>query len=244
MSRPYVVNFHEHPSADVPDRCRDLGIDVAVLLPVGPDAAALARDMAAAAPDRYVAFHWVNTAAEPDHEARRLRRVAMQAGVRGVKFQPMDQHLYPNDRRFYPVFEVCEELGLVVTFHMGTVYLGPYMHEMGVPMLAKYCDPISLNKVAFDFPDLKLCLAHLGGAEQVAEPRLQAGRPVVVSVGPRPAVVGGRDRGEHLGASPRVVVAGEERERAVSGAVKRCLCRAPLVGLPVVHVATFCLSDS
>ncbi len=163
MSRPYVVNFHEHPSAAVPQRCHDLGVDMAVLLPVGPDAAALARDMAEAEPHRYVAFHWVDTGADPDEEARRLRRVAARAGIRGVKFQPMDQHLFPNDRRLYPIFEVCEELGLVVTFHMGTVYLGPYMQEMGVPMLAKYCDPIYLDEVAFDFPDLRLCLAHLGG---------------------------------------------------------------------------------
>ncbi len=163
MSRPLVVNFHEHPSPAVDDRCRELGIDVAVLLPVGNDPAALARDMAQAAPDRYVAFHWVDVSRDVDAEARRLRRVVARWGVRGVKFQPMDQHLYPDDKRLYPIYEVCEELDLTVTFHAGTVYLGPYMHEMEVPMLAKYCDPIYLDEVAFDFPDLRICIAHLGG---------------------------------------------------------------------------------
>lgn len=163
MDKPFVVNFHEHPSPAVEQTCRELGIDVAVLLPVGPDPAALARRMASDHPDRYVAFHWADTGREPAKEARRLRRVVARWGVRGVKFQPMDQHLYANDRRLYPIYEVCEELGLVVTWHAGTVCLGPYMHEVGVPMLAKYCDPVYLDEVAFDFPDMPICIAHLGG---------------------------------------------------------------------------------
>ncbi|NPV07793.1 MAG: amidohydrolase [Anaerolineae bacterium] len=163
MTRPHIVNFHEHPSPAVEQRCQDLGIDFAVLLPVGPDAALRARQMVHEHPTRYAAFHWVDMARDPDEEARRLRRAVARWGVKGVKFQPMDQHLYANDRRLYPIYEVCEELDLVVTWHMGVVYLGPYMYELGVPMLARYCDPIYLDEVAFDFPDLKLCIAHLGG---------------------------------------------------------------------------------
>ena len=30
-------------------------------------------------------------------------------------------------------------------------------------MLSKYCDPIYFDEVAFDFPQLKICIAHLGG---------------------------------------------------------------------------------
>jgi predicted TIM-barrel fold metal-dependent hydrolase len=163
MIKPLVVNFHEHPSPQVMELCLQMGIDVAVLLPVGTDAALLARQMAQEQRQRFIAFHWVEVDKRPEAEARRLRRAAQLWGVRGVKFQPMDQHLYPNDRKLYPIYEVCEELGLIVTWHAGVVFLGKRMYELGVPMLAKYCDPIYLDDVAFDFPDLRICIAHLGG---------------------------------------------------------------------------------
>jgi len=38
-----------------------------------------------------------------------------------------------------------------------------FKHELGAPMLARYVDPVPIDQVAFDFPDLKLCIAHMGG---------------------------------------------------------------------------------
>ena len=51
-------------------------------------------------------------------------------------------------------------------------------------------------------------------AEELAQAVAQARRPGVVTVGLSPAVVGGGDRLEDGGVRPRVVVAGEERERS------------------------------
>lgn len=163
MAKPFIVNFHEHPSPSAEAANREMGVDFAVLLPVGQHNSLLARQMAHDQPDRFAAFHWVDAEKEPAEEASRLRRAAALWHVRGVKFQPMDQHLYPGDRRLYPIYEVCEELGLMVTWHAGVVSLGKWMYEMGVPMLAAYCDPIQLDQVAFDFPDLRIGIAHLGG---------------------------------------------------------------------------------
>ena len=70
---------------------------------------------------------------------------------------------------------------------------------------------------------------HLNVAEQLAQPPAQPGRPLVVAVGTRPALVGGGDRLEDGGVCPRIVVTGEERERSVCGAA---------------HDATFFFSDS
>jgi predicted TIM-barrel fold metal-dependent hydrolase len=163
MEKPFIVNFHEHPCQEALERNRQMGVDFAVLLPVGSHNCLLAREMARDYPDRFAAFHWVEVHRDPDQEARRLRRAAALWHIRGVKFQPMDQHLYPADKRLYPIYEVCEELGLIVTWHAGVVYLGTRMYELGVPMLAAYCDPIQLDQVAFDFPDLRIVIAHLGG---------------------------------------------------------------------------------
>ena len=44
----------------------------------------------------------------------------------------------------------------------GVVDLG-FKYELGVPMLARYTDPLPIDQVAFDFPSLPLCIAHMGG---------------------------------------------------------------------------------
>jgi predicted TIM-barrel fold metal-dependent hydrolase len=139
-----------------------MGIDMAGLLPVGTDAVERAVRMSRERPDEFIPFYWVDNTRDLGDEPRRLRQAVEEWGVRGVKFQPMDQHWFADDRRIYPVYEVCSELGLVCTWHAGMVNLG-FKYELGVPMLARYVDPTPIDQVAFDFPDLKLCIAHMGG---------------------------------------------------------------------------------
>jgi len=158
----FIVNFHEHPGESVAENNAKMGIDMAVLLPVGTDAMGRAVEMAREKPDEFVPFYWVDNTQDLADEPRRLRQAVKEWSVRGVKCQPMDQHWFADDRRIYPVYEVCSELGLVCTWHTGMVNLG-FKHELGAPMLARYVDPVPIDQVAFDFPDLKLCIAHMGG---------------------------------------------------------------------------------
>ena len=158
----YIVNFHEHPGEYAVENNARMGIDMAVLLSVGTDAVDRAVALSREHPDAFVPFYWVDNTRNLEDEPQRLRRAVDEWGVRGVKFQPMDQHWFADDRRIYPIYEVCAELGLVCTWHAGIVNLG-FKYELGVPMLAKYVDPLPLDQVAFDFPELKLCIAHLGG---------------------------------------------------------------------------------
>ena len=113
-------------------------------------------------PDMFVAFYWVDNTRDLKDEPKRLRRAVEEDGIKGVKFQPMDQHWFADDERIYPIYEVCAELGLVCTWHAGVVNLD-FKYELGVPMLARYTDPLPIDQVAFDFPELKLCIAHMGG---------------------------------------------------------------------------------
>jgi len=162
MTDGIIVNFHEHPSPRVSKTNADLGIDCSVLLPVGADAAALALSMSQSEPGAFVPFAWIDPRQDLTQQAQRLRVSAQQHGIRGVKFQPMDQHWCADDRRLYPIYKVCSALGLVTTWHAGVVSLG-FKYELGVPMLARYTDPMPLDQVAFDFPDLAICIAHMGG---------------------------------------------------------------------------------
>jgi len=157
-----VVNFHEHPGPGVEENCISMDIDAAVLLSVGTDAVERAVALARKRPEAYIPFYWVDNTGDLSQEPQRLRKAVAEWGIRGVKFQPMDQHWFADDSRIYPIYEVCEELGLVCTWHAGVVKLG-MKYELGVPMLSKYVDPLPIDQVAFDFPKLKLCIAHMGG---------------------------------------------------------------------------------
>ena len=154
-----IVDSHQHPSPSVPQVMAEHGIDVSVLLPVGPAALEAARRMARESPEKYVPFFWIDV----DHVARsvdELKAAAGEWGVRGVKFQLLLQHCYASDRRLYPVYEACSELGLAVLFHTGAV---AFPQEFGIPHITKYGHPMPVDEMAFDFPDLAIILAHMGG---------------------------------------------------------------------------------
>jgi uncharacterized protein len=78
----------------------------------------------------------------------------MKLGVVGLKLHPVHGGFAPNDPSLYPVYRLCQERGLPVIFHCGTsVFPGA---------TNRYADPIFVEDVARDFPDLAIVLAHGG----------------------------------------------------------------------------------
>jgi len=55
---------------------------------------------------------------------RELERSLKVLGLKGAKFHPGRQEFYPNDRRFYPLFETASSLGAPVLFHTGMMAAG------------------------------------------------------------------------------------------------------------------------
>ena len=88
-------------------------------------------------------------------EAREL----IERGVRGFKFHPNIQAFWPNDRSWYPLYEVIAEAGLIALFHSGTTGIGAGMPGGGGVRL-KYSNPMLVDDVAADFPELDIILAH------------------------------------------------------------------------------------
>ncbi|MCM8550159.1 amidohydrolase family protein [Streptomyces sp. STCH 565 A] len=90
---------------------------------------------------------------------REARRLVEEHGVRGFKFHPSIQAFSPNDRLAYPLYEAIEELGVPALFHTGQTGIGA-----GVPggggIRLKYSDPMLVDDVAVDFPELRIILAH------------------------------------------------------------------------------------
>src|SRR4029453_7501675 len=91
--------------------------------------------------------------------ARRARRLVEEHGVRGFKFHPSLQGFAPNDRMAYPIYEVVEQLGVPALFHTGQTGIGAGARGGGGIRL-KYSNPMWLDVVAVDFPDLPIILAH------------------------------------------------------------------------------------
>ncbi len=90
---------------------------------------------------------------------REARRLVTEHGVRGFKFHPSIQGFSPNDPMAYPLYEAIEELGVPALFHTGQTGIGA-----GVPggggIRMKYANPMLVDDVAVDFPELRIILAH------------------------------------------------------------------------------------
>jgi predicted TIM-barrel fold metal-dependent hydrolase len=88
-------------------------------------------------------------------EAKRL----IAAGARGFKFHPPSQGFYANNERMYPLYEVIAAARLPALFHTGQTAVGQGAGAGGGIRL-KYGNPIYLDDVAVDFPEMPIIMAH------------------------------------------------------------------------------------
>jgi len=90
---------------------------------------------------------------------RAAKRLIAEYKVKGFKFHPTVQEFYPNDRLAYPLYEVIAEAKLPALFHTGQTGMGAGTRG-GSGLRLKYSNPLYLDDVAADFPDMPIVLAH------------------------------------------------------------------------------------
>jgi predicted TIM-barrel fold metal-dependent hydrolase len=91
---------------------------------------------------------------KPMEAVRELRRCVEQLGFVGLRVIPWLWEAPPTDRRYYPLFTTCVELG--VPFFTQVGHTGPMRpSETGRPI--PYID-----QVALDFPELVIVGGHIG----------------------------------------------------------------------------------
>ncbi len=73
-------------------------------------------------------------------------------GVKGLKIHPT-VGFFPSDPMCYPLYEKCVEYGVPVISHTG---------PMPSPLYSQHAMPLQFDKVAADFPELTLIMAHSG----------------------------------------------------------------------------------
>jgi uncharacterized protein len=87
------------------------------------------------------------------------RRLLATNKVHGLKLHPPIQEFSPNDRIAYPLYEVFAEARLPVIFHTGHSGIGTGMPGGGGIRL-KYGNPMPIDDVAVDFPNMPIIMAH------------------------------------------------------------------------------------
>jgi predicted TIM-barrel fold metal-dependent hydrolase len=89
-------------------------------------------------------------------EARDL----LEAGeVKGFKFHPNIQEFDPNDPIAYPLYELIEAHGSIALFHTGHSGIGAGLPGGGGIRL-KHSNPMLIDDVAVDFPEMRIIMAH------------------------------------------------------------------------------------
>jgi predicted TIM-barrel fold metal-dependent hydrolase len=109
--------------------------------------------IAAAYPQRIVGVASADLE-KPMQAVRELRRAVKELGFRALRIVPWLWSLPPNDRRYYPLYAECVELGIPFCTQVG--HTGPLRpSETGRPI------PY-LDEVALDFPELVIVAGHIG----------------------------------------------------------------------------------
>ncbi|MFR9751290.1 amidohydrolase family protein [Nocardia sp. 004] len=90
----------------------------------------------------------------PMAAVRELRRAVTVSGMKALRIVPWLWGLPPNDRRYYPLYAECVELGIPFCTQVG--HTGPLRtSETGRPI------PY-LDDVALEFPELTIVAGHIG----------------------------------------------------------------------------------
>jgi hypothetical protein len=89
-----------------------------------------------------------------DHLAM-LEELQMDKGAKGIKIHPVIDQRAANDHAMWPIYDACVQLGLPILSHSGPSPAGASV---------QHGEPNAFHDALRAFPDLKLIVAHLGGA--------------------------------------------------------------------------------
>lgn len=100
-----------------------------------------------------------------------LTRCVKELGLKGLKISPVYQAFHPWDEHVQPLLKTAQDLGITTLWHMGTT----------VSRIAPLdgANPILLDRIAIQYPDLRMILAHFGHPWQAESISLMRKHPHV-----------------------------------------------------------------
>lgn len=169
LAHDMFASLRRWTGAEVPKEAPDIGVTVEAMDAAGVDFGLLSAwsaphqealisnddvaEWVSAHPDRFAGLAAVNLD-RPMDAVRELRRRVTDHGFKGLRIVPWLWEAPPTDRRYYPLFAACVDLG--VPFFTQVGHTGPLRpSETGRPI--PYID-----QVALDFPELTIVCGHIG----------------------------------------------------------------------------------
>jgi len=152
-NQTYILN--EKVFSDTIAQMDSLGIRCSVLS--GPNN--LTIEWCRRAPGRFIAS-WQANPYVPDQEVSLFLQAIETQGFRGLgELISPYAGLALNDRRFFPLYKICEERHLPVFFHTGLN--GPDFTRETPKFRVELGNPLLLEDVVEAFPELKIVMAHM-----------------------------------------------------------------------------------
>jgi len=107
-------------------------------------------------PNRFVSFVGVSVSDPLESSCAEIREFIAKPGFVGVSIEPCcaDVPMHSDDQRIYPIYELCQSLQLPISVSLSTLLTG----MSGASY--EFSSPLSLHKVAKDFPKLSLVVSH------------------------------------------------------------------------------------
>jgi predicted TIM-barrel fold metal-dependent hydrolase len=130
-----------------------LGVATGVLTGAVSSGNEMMFDLADRFAGRILVAAMVDQAAKPAAMAKRIRELAAHPRFAMVRVVPLVEQHPINAALYYPVYAACEELRIPVAINVG----------VPGPLVRSGCqDPVLLEDVLIDFPDLVVIGAHMG----------------------------------------------------------------------------------
>ena len=105
-------------------------------------------------PDKLIGFAGFDPN-QGDEAVVDIEQAVKELGFKGIKTVSSLLELDINDKAFYPCYTMAQELNVPIIIHTGPALI--------IGALIKHVQPLMVDEVAFDFPDLKIICAHMGG---------------------------------------------------------------------------------
>lgn len=149
-----IENVTDGTVSDTERKMLQWGVDKGVLLSIATKPSQMRKIndwIASKASERFIPFGTIHPDA-PD-AVEELEHIK-QLGMKGIKLHPDYQGFIIDEKRMYPIYERCRELGLICIFHGGFDPVSPKLiHAL----------PAHTAKVIRDLPGFQTVIAHLGG---------------------------------------------------------------------------------
>ncbi|NHN48859.1 amidohydrolase [Halostella sp. JP-L12] len=161
----FGTDLETHGYDEMIEEYREAGVGTAVLL--GWDAETntgnppVPNDYVAEVRDEYDDFFVGFASVDPlkDDCVAEARRAIEDLDLSGFKFQQIAQGFDPSDPEHEELFATIEDLGVPVVFHGGNSTLGA-CSPGGRGLKIKYGNPMLIDDVAAEHPDLQILIAH------------------------------------------------------------------------------------